>query len=74
MVCTAGATARVLMVALVTFRVAVPDKEVVGSVAVMVALPAVIPFARPTLVIVATVSGVEAQVIVAVMSRSPPSL
>ena len=63
-----------LTVALVTFRVTVPEIEVVGSVAVMVALPAKIPFAKPTLVIVATVSGVDAQVTVAVILRSPPSL
>jgi hypothetical protein len=74
MVCAAGATATVLMVELVTFSVAVPANEVVGSVAVIVALPAVIPLATPRLVIVATAGGADAQVTLVVIFRSPPSL
>lgn len=72
-VCAAGATAIVLTVALVTVRVAVPANEVVGSVAVIVALPAVMPRATPILLIVATVAGAEVQV-APVKTRSPPSL
>jgi hypothetical protein len=51
---------------------------VVGSVAVIVAVPAETLVARPVVVIVATVAGVEAHVTLVVMLfgrvRSPPSL
>jgi hypothetical protein len=62
------------MVALVTTSEELPERVVVESVAVIVAVPAVMLVARPVLVIVATVTGAEAHVTVFVMLRSPPSL
>ena len=61
-------------VALVTLRVALIARLVVGSVAVIVAFPGVTPDGRPALLIVATVRGLELQVTEVVMLRSPPSV
>ena len=74
MVWVVGPITMPLIVALVTFRVAMPLIEVVGSVAVMVEVPTVNPAACPTLLIVATATGAELQVTEVVMLRSPPSV
>ena len=66
------------MLALVTTSEEVPERVVVGSVAVIVAVPAETLVARPVVEIVATVAGVEAHVTLVVKlfgrARSPPSL
>jgi hypothetical protein len=61
------------MVALVTTSDELPEMDVVGSVAVIVAVPALMLVARPVLVIVATVAGLEAHVTFD-SKRTPPSL
>jgi hypothetical protein len=69
-----GETTMEVTVAFVTSSVDVPARLVVGSVAVIVAAPAVMPVARPALLIVATLTRVELQVTELVMLRSPPSV
>ena len=69
-----GKITMLLMVAPVTFSVALPAIDVAGSVAVIVALPMATPLARPAVLTDAILAGVADQSTDLVTLRNPPSL
>lgn len=74
MVGVEGKITMLLMVAPVTFSVALPAIDVAGSVAVIVALPMATPLARPAVLTDAILAGVADQSTDLVTLRNPPSL